>query len=201
MLLAGTAASSARADGDPASDVLASQALFVPQDAGLSPGQQAQLEGLLAAGRRSGYDLHVAVIASSADLGSVGALWRAPAKYARFLGLELSLAVHGPLLVVMPNGYGYLRAAGAPGSDSSALVGLSPPGRALAQSTVNAIRHVAKAAGHPLPSVAVATNVGGRGSSPGVAWAVFAAGWLAIAGAWAASLRVRPLRRRQGANA
>lgn len=200
VLLTVAAAPSARADGDPASDVLASQPLFVPQDAGLSAAQQAQLDGLLAAGRRSGYDLHVAVIASSADLGSVGALWRAPAKYARFLGLEISLAVHGPLLVVMPDGYGYVRAAGAAASEHSSVAGLPAPGHALAQSTVAAVRHVAQAAGHPLPQVAVVSPTASRGSSPGLAWGVFAAGWLVVAGAWATSLRVRPLRWRQGAS-
>jgi hypothetical protein len=198
VLLAVVAAPLARADGDPASDVLASQALFVPQDAGLSAGQQAQLDGLLAAGRRSGYDLHVAVIASSADLGSVGALWRAPAKYARFLGLEISLAVHGPLLVVMPDGYGYVRAAGAAGSDPSIVGGLPTPGRALAQGTLAAVRHVAQAAGHPLPQVALGSPTASRGSSPGLAWGVFAGGWLVVAAAWVASLRARPLRWRHG---
>jgi hypothetical protein len=87
----------ARADGGPASDVLSSQALFVPPDAGLSATQQAQLGALVAAARADGYDLRVAVIARSADLGSVTALWRQPANYARFLGQEIALVAHGPL--------------------------------------------------------------------------------------------------------
>jgi hypothetical protein len=86
----------ARADGGPASDVLSSQALFVPPDAGLSATQQAQLGALVAAARADGYDLRVAVIARSADLGSVTALWRQPANYARFLGQEIALVAHGP---------------------------------------------------------------------------------------------------------
>ncbi len=89
----------ARGDGDPASDVLASQSLFLPQDAGISPTQQAQLAALLADARARGYPVRVAVIASAGDLGSVSALWRQPENYARFLGQELSLTYHGPRLV------------------------------------------------------------------------------------------------------
>jgi hypothetical protein len=167
--------------------------VFVPQDARVAGDQQAQLDGLLAAARRSGYDLHLAVIASASDLGSVGSLWRAPGAYARFLGQELALAVHGPVLVVMPNGYGYIRAAGAAVGDSGALAGLPAPGDALGAGTIAAVRHVAEAAGHPLPLLAVTAHPGARGSGAGLAWAVFAAGWLAVAAAWAVSLRRRPL--------
>jgi hypothetical protein len=96
----------ALADGDPASDVLASQSLFLPQDAGVTAPQQAQLGVLLACARRSGYGIRVALNASPADLGSVTALWGKPQSYARFLGQELSLVNHVALLVVMPNGFG-----------------------------------------------------------------------------------------------
>ena len=60
--------------------------------------QQAQLVALLAAARRSGYQLRVALIASSTDLGSVTELWRQPQSYAQFLGQELSLVYRGPVL-------------------------------------------------------------------------------------------------------
>ena len=105
-LAAGSLAASARADGDPASDVLATQSLFLPQDAGVPLAQQNQLTALLEAAASSGYQIRVAIIASSSDLGSVTELWRQPQTYARFLGQELSLVYHGPLLVVMPNGFG-----------------------------------------------------------------------------------------------
>ena len=48
----------------------------------------------------------VAVIYEPADLGSIPSLFGHPAEYARFLGLELSLWYVGPLLVVMPAGFG-----------------------------------------------------------------------------------------------
>ena len=44
----------ARADGDPASDVLASQTLFLPQDAGIPHGDQERLASLLNSAQRSG---------------------------------------------------------------------------------------------------------------------------------------------------
>jgi hypothetical protein len=59
----------------------------------------------------------VAVIAGSADLGSVTALWRQPAAYARFLDQELSQIFSGPVLVVMPNGLGFA----GPGSKRRAV--------------------------------------------------------------------------------
>ena len=106
LAMAGGAAP-AQADGDPASDVLTTQPLFLPQDAAIPAKQQAQLAGLLQEAARSGYPIRVAVVASSADLGSVTELWRQPQTYARFLGQELSLVYRGPLLVVMPDGFGF----------------------------------------------------------------------------------------------
>jgi hypothetical protein len=193
VLVAFTAAP-ARADGDPASDVLSSQALFVPQDGGLSATQQAQLGALVAAARADGYDLRVAVIARSADLGSVTALWRQPANYARFLGQEIALVAHGPLLVIMPNGYGYTATPGARAA-SSALDGLAAAGPALGVGAIAAVRRLAASAGHPLPLMAVGAPSPGRGGGAAVvAWTVFGLGWLAILAAWGLSLRVRPAR-------
>lgn len=104
LVAAGLLAPSALADGDPASDVLATQPLFLPQDAGVTPQQQVQLTGLLQAAGHAGYPIRAALIASSSDLGSVTELWRQPQTYAEFLGQELSLVHRGPLLVIMPSG-------------------------------------------------------------------------------------------------
>ena len=107
-LLAGSAhASTARADGDPGSDVLVYQPLFLGADAGISVKQQVQLGGLLEAASRAGFPVRVAIISGKFDLGAVTGLWREPRAYARFLGIELSLAYKGRLLVVMPNGFGF----------------------------------------------------------------------------------------------
>ena len=99
--------SSARADGDPGSDVLVFQNLFVGSDAGVSVAQQAQLGRLLTDAARAGFPIRVAIIADRFDLGAVTALWQKPQSYARFLGLELSLSYKQRLLVVMPDGLGF----------------------------------------------------------------------------------------------
>jgi len=70
-LACGSFATAARADGDPASDVLATQSVFLPQDAGIPIAQQGQLTSLLWASSSSGYPIRVAIIATKSDLGSV----------------------------------------------------------------------------------------------------------------------------------
>src|SRR6185312_4162247 len=107
VLVAMVPASAARADGDPGSDVLVYQPLFLGADSGVSISQQSQLGGLLRSAARAGFPVRVAIISSRSDLGAVTGLWRQPRNYARFLGLELSLAYKGRLLVVMPNGIGF----------------------------------------------------------------------------------------------
>jgi hypothetical protein len=187
----------ARADGDPASDVLASQAVYLPQDAGVTGVQQAQLSALAGAARRAGYPIRVALIASPTDLGSVSGLWRQPEDYARFLGQELSLVYRGRLLVVMPDGFGLYGPGQAVGGGDSALRGIAIPaaGAGLGMAALTAIQRLSASAGHPLPApqaVAPSTTT----STATVPWIVFAVGTALIAAAWAASLRARPLRRR-----
>jgi hypothetical protein len=188
----GWSASAARADGDPASDVLASQPLFLAQDAGVTPVQQSELSADLSAAQRVGYRLRVAIIASSADLGSVTELWHQPQSYARFLGLELSLIDRGPLLVVMPNGFGTYRLGRTAVTQPAALAGVRVHG--LGASALAAVERLAAASGHPLPA-ATATAPSSPGQSHMVAWIVFATGLALVLLAWAASLRARPLRR------
>jgi hypothetical protein len=186
----------ALADGDPASDVLAQQSLFLPQDTGIPPAQQTQLTALIQAAARRGYPIRVALIASTADLGSVTALWRQPDSYARFLGQELSLVYHGRLLVIMPSGLGLYYYAGHPGSaERSALTSLPPPGprTTLATVALTAIKQLAAASGHPvsIPNTATPANHGPSNATP---WIVFGVGLVLIALAWAASLRAKPPR-------
>ena len=99
------AATAARADGDPASDVLYFQDVYLPYP---RPPQAvgAELTGAVAEANGAGLRLKVAVIATQIDLGSVGSLWGHPAEYARFLGAELPRDYTGLLLIVMPAGYG-----------------------------------------------------------------------------------------------
>jgi hypothetical protein len=198
VVASGAVADSARADGDPASDVLATQALFLPQDVAARPAQEAQLGSLLRTAQRDAYQIRVALVASSADLGSVTELWRQPQNYAQFLGQELSLLYRGTLLVVMPNGYGLYRPAGPPAADRAVIAGLHAPGPDLAGDALTAVQRLAAAAGHylPLPSATTSSRASTGSTVP---WLVFGVGAALIIAAWTASLWARPLRARDTA--
>lgn len=182
----------ALADGDPASDVLAAQALFLPQDAGVSTAQQAQLTDLLASGQRSGFAIRVAVIASPMDLGSISELWRRPQTYAHFLGQELGLVYRGTLLVVMPNGLGVFGVGGVR-THPAALNTTGQPSAALGYNAIDAVRRLAGASGHPLrlPTVRASAPPATSDATP---WVAFGAGLILIALAWIASVRAKPIR-------
>ena len=153
---------------------------------------------MLGAAAGSGYQVRVAIVASSSDLGSVTELWRQPQTYARFLGQELSLVYHGSLLVVMPNGFGLESLNPAVPADSSALAGVRIPAGAggLGTVAVTAVERLAQAAGHsvPIPPEVAATTAAGSGDT--IPLIVFAIGLALIAVAWGASLRARPPRLR-----
>jgi hypothetical protein len=100
----------ARADGDPASDVLLAQKVFLPYASGISAGDKAALTSVVDQANARGLTVRVAVIASQYDLGSVTVLWRKPRTYAKFLGGEVKFVYKTGLLVtVMPNGFGLYR--------------------------------------------------------------------------------------------
>jgi hypothetical protein len=184
----------ALADGDPASDVLVTQPLFLPGDADVSTRVEAQLTGLLTSAQRAGAPIRVAVIASAADLGSVTALWPQAQNYARFLGVELSLVYRGTLLVVMPDGDGLATVGRTAAPPPAVLAGASRPGpgAALGTAALSAVQRLTSAAGLHL-AVPDAAPAAVPGSSDPVAWAVLAAGAALIALAWGASARAKPL--------
>jgi hypothetical protein len=203
-LMAAWVPTTSLADGDPASDVLLQQPLFLPWDAGVSTAQQGQLTALLQAAAHSGYQLRVALIASPSDLGSVTELWRDPQGYAQFLGEELSLVYHGTLLVVMANGFGLYRSSGSTVAEHASLasVGTTGSGARLASDAIAAIQRLATASGHsltsvrPLPTSNTSASGGKAPSSNTLPWIVFALGCVLIASSWTGSLRARPLRMR-----
>jgi cytochrome oxidase Cu insertion factor (SCO1/SenC/PrrC family)/thiol-disulfide isomerase/thioredoxin len=166
-LVAAAVAPSARADGDPGSDVLVYQDLFAGSDAGLSVQQQVELGGLLKATARAGAPLRVAIIVSQLDLGAVTGLWRNPRAYARFLGVELSLVYKQRLLVVMPNGFGFNWPGHSPASTHRTLesVPIRPGGDGLFNATEAAVRKLMLASGVKLPAGAasVAPNAAEHG--------------------------------------
>ena len=167
----GALAGPARADGDPGSDVLVYQNLFVATDANVSVQQQVQLGNLLSAARSGGFPARVAIIAEPSDLGAVTALWQKPAAYAEFLGTELSLAYTQRLLIVMPNGFGF-HWQGHPAAAAYRVldglhVGAGGPG--LATAAQNAVMALAHASGVQLtvPTGAPAGAAGAAANGPG----------------------------------
>jgi hypothetical protein len=98
-------AGQAGADGDPASDVLFGQSVFVPYP---PPGNEAvsALKRAVAAVYSHRFRIKVAVIASPPDLGAVPELYNKPQQYAKFLGAEIRSFYVGPLLIAMPAGFG-----------------------------------------------------------------------------------------------
>ena len=205
-LVAGAVTQVARADGDPGSDVLVYQDLFAGSDAGLSVQQQVQLGGLLKAAARAGFPVRVAIIASPFDLGAVTPLWHHPRQYARFLGLELSLAYKQRLLVVMPNGFGFNWAGHSADAGYRALAGIpiGPGGVGLYNATEAAVGRLALADGVKLSSVAhpagastaspgpggSATERPGQGSGIDEVLGIVALALVAIAGVGVALLRL-----------
>jgi hypothetical protein len=105
FLAAAAAPAASRADGDPASDYLLTQSVFYPYESP-SPPVRAALDQAVDGVYLHGNRVKVAVIYSAEDLGSIPSLFGQPADYAHFLAIELGLWYAGPLLVVMPAGFG-----------------------------------------------------------------------------------------------
>jgi hypothetical protein len=105
LLWAAVAVGIARADGDPASDVLYTANAYLPYDAP-PPSAATALKKAIESAYAKHYRVKVAVIGSQVDLGAVPSLWGRPTQYAKFLGTELSTFYVGPLLIVMPQGFG-----------------------------------------------------------------------------------------------
>ena len=126
----------------------------MPPDLGISTADAARLSATVAAARSRGYPIHVALIGSAYDLGSVVSLDRKPKQYARFLGTELAFVYHGRLLVVMPNGFGVSR-AGKPLPAAQRVVDRLPApgtgGPQLVQAGIDGVRALAAASGVHVP--------------------------------------------------
>lgn len=126
LLLAGalTFVSGASADGDPASDVLVAGSAFTPYPPPSAAARQALGAAINAVDLKGGR-VKVAVIATASDLGSVPSLFGHPQNYAKFLSLELSFIYKGPLLVVMPAGFGFVDKTAPVTKADAALAGVT----------------------------------------------------------------------------
>jgi hypothetical protein len=132
----------ARADGDPASDYLATSNIYLPY---AQPPAQAVASALASAVENvyvHHYRVKVAVIANEVDLGSVPSLFDKPTEYAHFLGAELQSFYVGPLLIVMPTGFGIYDGGRSTAAEQAVLARETirgTTGDALTQSATTAV--------------------------------------------------------------
>ena len=156
------APAAARADGDPASDYLLTQPLFTPLDVQLPKASVAQLTAIQKDAKAKGYEVRVALVASRFDLGAVSSLFNQPQKYAEFLAQEIRFVYKGPLLVVMPNGYGYHAPGKATFVDSSRRPSQFPD---LAQAAVPIVQLLARKNGVDVPIPTLGGDSGGSNTT------------------------------------
>ncbi len=199
LLAAALAAAGARADGDPASDILFADNVFLSYEAPLGTPVGRQLEVLTAEARKARFPVKVAVIANKTDLGAVPELFGQPQRYATFLGQELSGAGFKALVVVMPNGAG-LYGPSLPVQAHEALATLGKPrdGRieTLGRFALTAVQRVAGEAGHRLVIPAPPRAAAPRASSRTMDRVIIGAAALALGVAVALSYWRRRARRR-----
>lgn len=143
------APAAARADGDPASDVLLFQDAYLPYFPAPGKPEAQTLTRLLKEVRAAGYPMKVALIQSAGDLGAYPDLFGRPEDYAKLLQREISFRVKRPhLLIVMPGGM-----AGRNLGPGAAVLGDVEIDRAaesdgLVRAALEAVAKVATANGH-----------------------------------------------------
>jgi len=145
----------ARANGDPASDYLLVQNVFLPFNAKVDPAASKELADTIRAANDKNFKMKVAIVGSRYDLGTAFSLYNQAQKYAQFLGLELSIQYHGRLLVVMPNGYAVSINGKPDGAGTKIVNALPPPGKDATKQVkgaTKAIHKLAAASGIQLPA-------------------------------------------------
>jgi hypothetical protein len=143
----------ARANGDPASDVLITNQVYVGPEVPISNADRDALTKTVAAANERGYPIRVALIPFTSDLGTAVSLWRHPQDYAKFLGSELAFVYTKRLLIAMPSGFGVYH-RNRPVAKEQRVLRRVRPGRtptAVAQQTTKAVRALAAADGITLP--------------------------------------------------
>ena len=186
---AGLCADGARANGDPASDVLPFTTVFLSiKNPNTSPAGRALLAETKATAKKK-LPIRVAVISQPSDLGLIRSLWQKPQSYAEFLGKELFQFAHytGTTLIAMPNGYGVYGPDAAKGRP--ALARLPKPNtndlERLGEDAALAVRKVAAANGYVLP----VPSEGGSGTSGWVIILAALGGAAVVAGTLFVALR------------
>lgn len=137
---------SAAADGDPASDTLYQQNVYIPYPAP-PPADVTAVKLAIGRAYARGYRLKVAVIATRTDLGAVPELFGKPDQYASFLGSELQGFYIGPLLIVMPAGFGIYDGGRSTAAEERVLTSMSVRGSTASALTETAAAAVTKLTG------------------------------------------------------
>jgi len=143
----------ARANGDPASDILLTAQVYVPFEAPISKSAADDLTRTVAAANEKGYNIRVALIAFTGDLGTALSLWGHPQEYSTFLGSEIAYVYTGRLLVAMPSGFGFYDGK-KPIAKELGVLAKVKPGKTptpLAESAADAVRALAVSKGITLP--------------------------------------------------
>jgi hypothetical protein len=147
LLAVACMASTAAADGDPASDVLYTDNLYLPYDAP-PPAAATALKRAIESAYGRHLRVKVAVIESQVDLGAVPSLWGKPSQYAKFLGTELETFYVGPLLIVMPGGFGIYDGGRSVAAEKRVLSSLSIKGfdsESLTRAAADAVGRLVRA--------------------------------------------------------
>jgi hypothetical protein len=148
-----TATPAARADGDPASDVLLASSLYTPVAQKISPDVKQQLESTIAEANDAGFKVRVALILDRTDLGAVPQLFGHPDQYVQLLTAELYYGWKGAVIAVQPSGIGVRNVKPLEPAQklvAGIKVAAPPSADGLAQAATAAVRRLAAADGHPI---------------------------------------------------
>jgi hypothetical protein len=172
----------ARADADPASDILYTQRIYLPFfGEKVSDANANTLKKVVDQAWNKGYKVKVALIATRNDLGGVFQLWEKPQTYADFLGRELIFLYKGLLITAMPNGLGVYRFKHSTDSEKAVVekIKVEPSADGIANAATLAVAKLAGLKPPPLPNNG---GGGGDGGSGTPAWQliVIVAGGVAI---------------------
>jgi hypothetical protein len=161
-------APAARADGDPASDVLLLQSLYTPVAQKISPPVLKQLQGTIRSADASGFKIRVALILDRTDLGSVPQLLGHPKEYVQLLSSELVYGWTGAIIAVEPSGIGVRNVKPlAPAQRLVDGIKVAAPATSdgLARAAISAIQKLAVADGHPVGGATTAPATSSSSSS------------------------------------
>lgn len=141
----------ARAHGDPVSETLIEESIFLPLEARIDQGAMQRLQAVVREAGEAEFDIKVAVISEPADLGPRFQLYNDAQQCAEVIAADLSVR----LLVVTPRGFGYAVSGRSAPRFSRALNGLAVPGRDATQearAATVAVRRLATVGGHVIRS-------------------------------------------------